>query len=77
MYRQEALKLLHEGHFDLAIPAALQSLRFSIDYYGQNSITSLLLFYLVLILILTLLGIDLVPSYLLLGEACVGLSRYN
>jgi hypothetical protein len=35
--RQEALKLLHEGHFDLAIPAALQSLRFSIDYFGQNS----------------------------------------
>lgn len=56
--RQEALKLLHEGHFDLAIPAALQSLRFSMDYYGQNSI-------------------DLVPSYLLLGEACVGLSRYK
>lgn len=56
--RQEALKLLHEGHFDLAIPAALQSLRFSIDYFGQNSI-------------------DLVPSYLLLGEACVGLSRYK
>lgn len=56
--RQEALKLLHEGHFDLAIPAALQSLRFSIDFYGQNSI-------------------DLVPSYLLLGEACVGLSRFK
>ncbi|KAI8847876.1 hypothetical protein BC829DRAFT_395322 [Chytridium lagenaria] len=36
--KTEAHKKLFEGQFDLAIPAALQALRFSMDVYGQNSI---------------------------------------
>nr|KAJ3421451.1 Zinc finger MYND domain-containing protein 12 [Polyrhizophydium stewartii] len=42
--------------YDLAIPAALQALRFSMDVSGPSSI-------------------DLVPSYLLLGEASIGTHR--
>ncbi|PRP89213.1 hypothetical protein PROFUN_01933 [Planoprotostelium fungivorum] len=57
MTRTEAQKHLHESNFELAIPAALQSLRFSMDLNGSSSI-------------------DLVPSYLLLGEASIGLNRY-
>eukprot|EP00794_Sanderia_malayensis_P015206 gene15206-16777_t len=49
-------KLLFEGKYEYAIPAAMQSLRFSIDTYGLSSI-------------------ELVPSYLILGEACIGLGR--
>lgn len=56
--RQEALKLLHEGQFEIAIPAALQSLKLSLDYYGNGAL-------------------ELVPAYLLLGEASIGLGRYN
>jgi tetratricopeptide (TPR) repeat protein len=44
--------------YDLAMPAALQALRFSMSLSGQNSI-------------------DLVPSYLLLGKASIGLKKYN
>ena len=46
-------KLLFEGKYEYAIPAAMQSLKFSIDVYGLASI-------------------ELVPSYLILGEACIG-----
>ncbi|KAJ3120979.1 Zinc finger MYND domain-containing protein 12, partial [Irineochytrium annulatum] len=56
--KTEAHKKLFEGQHDLAIPAALQALRFSMDVYGQN-------------------GIELVPSYLLLGEASIGLKQYK
>ncbi|KAJ3227281.1 Zinc finger MYND domain-containing protein 12 [Clydaea vesicula] len=54
----EAHKKLFESQFDLAIPAALQALRFSMDVYGQDSI-------------------ELVPSYLLLGEASIGLKQFS
>ena len=47
-------KLLFEGKYEYAIPAAMQSLKFSIDVYGLASI-------------------ELVPSYLILGEACIGM----
>eukprot|EP00727_Mastigamoeba_balamuthi_P009142 m51a1_g4850 hypothetical protein (382) ;mRNA; f:263673-265301 len=56
--RQEALKFLHEGQYDLAIPAALQSLKFSVDVHGAGAL-------------------ELVPSYLLLGEASIGLGKYG
>ncbi|KAI9349459.1 hypothetical protein DFJ73DRAFT_833634 [Zopfochytrium polystomum] len=56
--KTEAHKKLFEGKYDLAIPAALQALRFSMDVHGQNSI-------------------ELVPSYLLLGEASIGLKQYR
>ncbi|KAI8924410.1 hypothetical protein BC831DRAFT_465792 [Entophlyctis helioformis] len=56
--KTEAHKLLFEGQYDLAIPAALQALRFSMDVAGPSSI-------------------DLVPSYLLLGEASIGLKQYK
>ena len=46
-------KLLFEGKYEYAIPAAMQSLKFSIEVYGIASI-------------------ELVPSYLILGEACIG-----
>ncbi|KAI8621217.1 hypothetical protein BC830DRAFT_1095244 [Chytriomyces sp. MP71] len=57
MAKTEAHKKLFEGQYDLAIPAALQALRFSMDVYGQDSI-------------------ELVPSYLLLGEASIGLKQF-
>lgn len=56
--KSRAQKLLFEGNFDLAIPAALQALRFSLLVYSQESI-------------------ELVPAYLLLGEASIGLSQYK
>ncbi|KAI8906834.1 hypothetical protein EDD86DRAFT_209879 [Gorgonomyces haynaldii] len=56
--KTEAHKLLFESHFDLAIPAALQALRFSMLIHGQDSI-------------------EIVPSYLLLGEASIGLKQYK
>ncbi|XP_064611450.1 zinc finger MYND domain-containing protein 12-like [Liolophura sinensis] len=54
--RTTGQKLLFEGKHEQALPAALQSLRFSIDVYGLASI-------------------ELVPSYLILGEASIGLGR--
>ena len=51
--RTAGQKLLFEGKYEYAIPAAMQSLKFSIDVYGLASI-------------------ELVPSYLILGEACIG-----
>ncbi len=54
----EAHKKLFQGEYDLAIPAALQALRISMEIYGQDSL-------------------ELVPSYLLLGEASIGLKEYN
>ncbi|KXS20272.1 hypothetical protein M427DRAFT_94802 [Gonapodya prolifera JEL478] len=56
--RLEAHKRLFEGENELAIPAALQALRFSIQAHGQGSI-------------------ELVPAYLLLGEASIGLKQYT
>lgn len=49
-------KLLFEGKHEQAVPAAMQSLRFSIEVYGIASV-------------------ELVPSYLILGEASIGLGR--
>lgn len=46
-------KLLFEGKYEYAVPAAMQALKFSIDVFGLASI-------------------ELVPSYLILGEACIG-----
>ncbi|XP_028921646.1 zinc finger MYND domain-containing protein 12 isoform X2 [Ornithorhynchus anatinus] len=51
-----AQKFLFEGKYEEALPAALHSLRFSINVHGLNSV-------------------ELVPSYLLLAEANIGLSR--
>ena len=51
--RTEGQKLLFEGKYDRAVPAALQSLKFAIDVFGLSSI-------------------ELVPSYLILGEASIG-----
>eukprot|EP00002_Diphylleia_rotans_P004647 TRINITY_DN1352_c0_g1_i2.p1 TRINITY_DN1352_c0_g1~~TRINITY_DN1352_c0_g1_i2.p1 ORF type:complete len:265 (-),score=62.91 TRINITY_DN1352_c0_g1_i2:275-1069(-) len=52
------MKNLHQCKYEPAIPAALQSLRFSIAIYGTGTI-------------------ELVASYLLLGEASIGLQRYQ
>ncbi|XP_033103912.1 zinc finger MYND domain-containing protein 12-like [Anneissia japonica] len=49
-------KLLFEGRHEQAVPAAMQSLRFSIDVHGLDSI-------------------QLVPSYLILAEASIGLHK--
>lgn len=54
--RTAGQKLLFEGKYEYAIPAAMQSLKFSIAVFGLDSI-------------------HLVPSYLILGEACIGLGR--
>ena len=51
--RTEGQKLLFEGKYDRVVPAALESLKFSIEVYGLSSI-------------------ELVPSYLMLGEASIG-----
>ena len=51
--RTEGQKLLFEGKYDRVVPAALESLKFSIEVYGLSSI-------------------ELVPSYLILGEASIG-----
>lgn len=56
--KNEASKYLVSGAYELAIPAALQSLRFSIDVFGHGRI-------------------ELVPAYLLLAEANLGLSRFH
>ena len=52
--RTEGQKLLFEARYDRVVPAALESLKFSIEVYGLSSI-------------------ELVPSYLILGEASIGL----
>jgi len=54
--KNEASKFLVRGQFELAIPGALQALRFSHELFGERSI-------------------ELVPSYLLLAEANLGLRR--
>uniref|UniRef100_H2YBS2 Uncharacterized protein n=1 Tax=Ciona savignyi TaxID=51511 RepID=H2YBS2_CIOSA len=51
-------KLLFEGKHNQAVPAAVQSLRFSIDVHGLNSVS-------------------LVPSYLILAEASIGLGKLS
>nr|XP_002127183.1 zinc finger MYND domain-containing protein 12 [Ciona intestinalis] len=51
-------KLLFEGKHNQAVPAAVQSLRFSIDVHGLNSV-------------------NLVPSYLILAEASIGLGKLS
>ena len=51
--RTTGQKLLFEGKYESAIPAALASLKFVIQVYGLSSI-------------------ELVPSYLILGEASIG-----
>lgn len=56
MTRTLAQKMLFEGKHEQAIPAAMQSLRYSIEVYGVSTI-------------------ELVPSYLILGEASVGLGK--
>uniref|UniRef100_A0A7S1CK24 MalT-like TPR region domain-containing protein n=1 Tax=Bicosoecida sp. CB-2014 TaxID=1486930 RepID=A0A7S1CK24_9STRA len=56
--RNEASKYLVGGQFELAIPGALQCLKFSKQVYGDGSI-------------------DIVPAYLLLAEANLGLGRYH
>ena len=52
--RTTGQKLLFEGRHDKSVPAAMQSLKFSIELYGLSSI-------------------ELVPSYLILGEASIGM----
>lgn len=56
--RAEASKLLVQGQAELAIPAALQSLKVAIDVFGKGHLS-------------------LVPSYLLLAEANMGLRRFQ
>ncbi|CAJ1350160.1 unnamed protein product [Effrenium voratum] len=51
-----AQKFLVQGKYDLAVPGALQSLKFAIDVFGSEAS-------------------ELVPSYLLLAEANLGLRR--
>ena len=56
--RTESLKALIRDDYDLAIPAALQALRISLDVHGQGKI-------------------ELVPAYLLLGEASIGKGMFS
>merc|ERR1739848_594814 len=53
---ETAQKFLVQGKYDLAVPGALQSLKFAIEIYGNEAT-------------------ELVPSYLLLAEANLGLRR--
>ena len=50
--------MLFEGKHEESVPAAMQSLRYSIEVYGVSTI-------------------ELVPSYLILGEASVGESIFK
>jgi len=50
-------KLLFEGKYTEAIPAAMQSLRVAVDLYGLASV-------------------ELVPSYLILGRASIGMDTF-
>lgn len=65
--KTQAQKLLFQAQYDIAIPAALQSLRASVQVYGQDSIevVYVLMFYIIR------------PAYLLLGEASIGLRQYE
>ena len=56
--KKEASKFLVIGKYELAVPGALQSLRFSMEVYGDGRI-------------------ELVPSYLLLAEANLGVSKFK
>eukprot|EP00930_Biecheleria_cincta_P068606 TRINITY_DN561_c0_g2_i2.p1 TRINITY_DN561_c0_g2~~TRINITY_DN561_c0_g2_i2.p1 ORF type:complete len:293 (+),score=67.06 TRINITY_DN561_c0_g2_i2:223-1101(+) len=53
---ETAQKFLVQGKYELAVPGALQSLKFAIDVFGSEAT-------------------ELVPSYLLLAEANLGLRR--
>lgn len=53
---ETAQKFLVQGKYELAVPGALQSLKFAIEVYGSEAT-------------------ELVPSYLLLAEANLGLRR--
>jgi len=53
---ETAQKFLVQGKYDLAVPGALQSLKFAIEVHGSEAT-------------------ELVPSYLLLAEANLGLRR--
>lgn len=53
---ETAQKFLVQGKYELAVPGALQSLKFAIEVYGNEAS-------------------ELVPSYLLLAEANLGLRR--
>lgn len=53
---ETAQKFLVQGKYELAVPGALQSLKFAIEVHGSEAI-------------------ELVPSYLLLAEANLGLRR--
>ena len=55
--RTTGQKLLFEGKYESAVPAALAALKFAIQVYGLSSI-------------------ELVPSYLILGEASIGNSVF-
>lgn len=56
--RTAGQRLLFEGKYDCAVPAALATLKFAIQVYGLSSI-------------------ELVPSYLILGEASIGLGKLS
>ncbi|CAB4031740.1 zinc finger MYND domain-containing 12-like [Paramuricea clavata] len=56
--RTTGQKLLFEGKYESAVPAALAALKFAIQVYGLSSI-------------------ELVPSYLILGEASIGLNKLS
>ena len=56
--KNEASKFLVSGKYELAIPGALQSLRFSMEVYGDGRI-------------------ELVPCYLLLAEANLGICKFK
>jgi tetratricopeptide (TPR) repeat protein len=56
--KQQAYKYLFESQYELAIPAALQSLKLSLNLFDKNPI-------------------ELVPCYLILGEACIGMKKFN
>merc|ERR1712118_529397 len=53
---ETAQKFLVQGKYELAVPGALQALKFAIEVYGNEAT-------------------ELVPSYLLLAEANLGLRR--
>ena len=55
--RTTGQKLLFEGKYESAVPAALAALKFAIQVYGLSSI-------------------ELVPSYLILGEASIGKNHF-
>lgn len=56
--KNEASTFLVKGNYQLAIPGALQALRFSMEVFGEGNI-------------------GLVPPYLLLAEAHLGLGKYQ